>query len=121
MGFKSPARRLRYTDQQATPSRNGEHFMSELPPTDIMTAALAMALCDLFIAEWAKLQAVLRLLEQKGLLSSAESSEAIQSTASLAPELAEENSQRLQQRLRERMETRLQELMLHLGATGPTQ
>ena len=80
-----------------------------------------MAVCDLLVAERAKLNAVLGLLERKGLLSSAEVSEAIQSIASLPSALAGADWQILQQRIQERMAARLQELILHSGQAGPTQ
>ena len=93
--------------------------MNELPSMDLLTASLAIAVCDLLISETAKVKAIVQLLERKGLLSSAEIREAIQSIASLPPEVVEAESQRLQEKIRERMTTRLQELMRHMTSSGP--
>ncbi len=95
--------------------------MSQLPPLEITTAALAMAFCDLLAEEHAKFIAVLELLERKGLLQPDEVRERIQSIPALAPESVEADSQILQQKLRERMARRFQEMLLHLGPTGSTQ
>jgi hypothetical protein len=99
----------------------GKEIVNEPPPMDITTIALAMAVCDLLVTERAKLKAVIELLERKGLLSTSEVSEAMQSIASLPPESAGADWQRLQQRLQERMAIRFQELVLHSGKIGPTQ
>jgi hypothetical protein len=93
---------------------------SPLPPTDMITASLAMAVCDLLVIERAKLNAAFNVLERKGLLSPAEMRETIQSIDSLSAESAEADWHKLQQKLQERMAVHFQELMLHFGPTGTT-
>jgi len=88
---------------------------------DPLIASLAMSVCDLLVTERAKFNATLQLLQQKGLLTSAEIGETIRSIESLAPELVAEDFDRLQRRVQQRMEVRLQELLLHSLPSGPTQ
>ena len=65
--------------------------------------------------------AVFQVLERKGLLTSSEVSEAIESIALRPPATLDMESQQLQRQLRERLRVRLQELVLHFGATGAAQ
>jgi hypothetical protein len=96
----------------------GKEIMSGSPPMDAATAALAIATCDLLVAERAKLTAVLQRFERKGLLTSNEIREVNQSIALLPPELADADSEYLQRKLQERMTARFQEILLHTTA-GP--
>ena len=102
---------------------NTEDFMpkqSALPPMDVITVSIAMAVCDILVVERAKLNAALNVLERKGLLSLAEVRETIQSIDSLPAESMEADWHKLHQRLQERTAIRFQELTLQFGPTGTT-
>jgi hypothetical protein len=72
--------------------------------------------------QMAKLQVVVRLLEQKGLVSSAELQEAIQSIAELPPSAVQRMSDKLQESMRERLAIRYQEILFDAAPqSGSTQ
>ncbi len=88
---------------------------------DPLSTAVAIAVCDLIGNEVAKLRAVLALLEKKGLVSSAELNEAIQSIQTLPLESVQDISNTLQEAMRARIAQRYQEMILLFGKQGPPQ
>ena len=81
--------------------------MSQLSSVQLQIGALTNAVCDLLANERLNFDAILRLLERKGVVSSAELHEAIQSTSELAPESVAEEIRIVANDMRERVMVRL--------------
>jgi hypothetical protein len=88
------------------------------PPMEPVWIALAMSMCDILTTEIAKVQALVGLLEKKGLLSASEIQNAIHS---IPPESVERISESLRKSMQERVAIRYQEVLLHTLSDSPTQ
>ena len=90
-------------------------------PMDELTAAFATAICDVVASEIGKLNAVIRMLQEKAGVSDLELERAYASFRDTSPEMAEAHSASLHSHLQKRIAIRYQQIMLLISPEGKPQ
>jgi len=80
-----------------------------------------MAIADVLSVEQLKMMAVLKIIQDKGLITEEEMKAAMDSVSSTPPELTAEIADSILNRLKARTIIRFQEMALLSGKTGPAQ